>query len=255
MPAFDVDIGPHRDALLVVPLEALAVRRARDGDGDRERAQGVRLAGAVERRRRAPERVRRTALGVLACGFAQPDADDDQRERDALAQIAVSAQRAEEEFEAREEKGEGQGKGKGKGKGTHDDGVEGVDADVLRVGVCDVRREEGDERGGVDRGGLDDRLDDGPVRERGVARAVLLHFVVRPHDARGEEDWYRGQRGSVGRGHVSISMGFAGLGHAVGERKGRGLEKGMRNACEGGRRGDAHWLQGRWSSGTGKRTT
>ena len=30
MPALDVDVGPDRDALLVVPLEALTVRRARD---------------------------------------------------------------------------------------------------------------------------------------------------------------------------------------------------------------------------------
>ena len=87
--------------------------------------------------------------------------------------------------------------------GTYDDGVEGVDADVLGVGLGDVGREEGDERGGVDRGGLDDRLDDGPVRERGVARAVLLHLVVRPHDPRGEEDW---REGAAVRGCVSPSL-------------------------------------------------
>ena len=56
--------------------------RARDGDGDRERAERVRLA--AERRGRAAHRVRHVPLGVRARGLAQPDADDDQRERDPL---------------------------------------------------------------------------------------------------------------------------------------------------------------------------
>ena len=67
--------------------------------------------------------------------------------------------------------------------------AKGIDADVLRVGLGDLHRQREDERGRVDRGGLDDRLNDRPVREHRIARGVLLLLVVRPHDPHGKEVW------------------------------------------------------------------
>ena len=67
---------------------------------------------------------------------------------------------------------------------TYDDGLERVEADILRVRAGDIRDEEGDERGGVEDCGLDGRFEDVTAR----ACMVPFDFVVRPYDTPREEN-------------------------------------------------------------------
>ena len=79
---------------------------------------------------------------------------------------------------------------------TYDERLEHVQNDELRVRAGQVDREEGDERSGVDRGGLHERLDHVPLRRRarGAADAVLAHFAARPPYASRDEHCVGAQR-------------------------------------------------------------
>ena len=59
---------------------------------------------------------------------------------------------------------------------TYDERLEDVEADVLRVRARDVRPEQGRECGRVDRGGLDERLDDVPLGRH--SSAELAHPAI-----------------------------------------------------------------------------
>ena len=95
---------------------------------------------------------------MLARRVAEADADDDERERDAL----------------RSEKSVSNNRPRRKRKPAYDDGLEGVKTDILCVRSGDVRGEEGDQRGRVQRGRLNDRLEDAPA----FAQVILLDFVI-----------------------------------------------------------------------------
>ena len=84
---------------------------------------------------------------MLARRVAEADADDDEREGDTLRRVKSTSNNGPQR----------------KRKPAYDDRLEGVEADVLCVRSGDVRGEEGDKCGGIERGGLDDRLEDAPA--------------------------------------------------------------------------------------------
>ena len=79
--------------------------------------------------------------------------------------------------------------------GTHDERLEEVEDNELRVRAREVDGEERDERGGVDRGGLHECLDDVPLRGRGRrgAHAVAAHAPRGEPDPERNEDCRRGE--------------------------------------------------------------
>ena len=76
-----------------------------------------------------------------------------------------------------------------KNRATYDEWLDGVEADVLRVRICEIRPKQGDERSRVDRSRLDHGFDDLPVGacDGDTLRPITPYATIRPHDARGDE--------------------------------------------------------------------
>lgn len=85
-------------------------------------------------------------------------------------------------------------------RAAYDKRLERVETHVLGVRTRKVSAEEGSKGSRVDRGGLDERLDDLPVRSGGGGRAEMPDSTVRIYDPGGDENCSKWQckRLSVG---------------------------------------------------------
>ncbi len=129
-PAFEVQnriLRDVNDILPLKPVQALGVVRLRDRHVDRQRPHGVVLCMVrAVGRRGGDARVLTDPMPRVAGGLVEADADDDQREHDTLRRARKSALPSLRVHTAV----------------THDERLEGVKADVLRVRAGDVGGEQ-----------------------------------------------------------------------------------------------------------------